>query len=100
MRRVRSVTSALLTFSILVMLSYPFTVGKSPASGSSRHEVAEFAVRMILFVVIAVLAWLATGISAYMLFRRIRSEYENEVVKNLTTLVAPEAGKRGDADSD
>jgi hypothetical protein len=89
----------LLIFSVLVMLSYPFTVGRSPASGSSRHEVAEFAVRMILFIVVAVLAWLATGISAYVLFRRIRSEYEDEVVKNLTTLVAPKAEKRSDADS-
>lgn len=87
MRRLRVVTTALVIFATLVVLSYPITVGASPGSNAVKLKKREYAIRLMTFATIASVSWFAAGLSAYFLSRRIRNEFEQEVVQNLTDLI-------------
>jgi hypothetical protein len=80
-------TTILVVCGVLLVVTYPFTIGSVPAKTAPKQERAAYATRLAFFIVGVSVIWFGAAVSAFMLSRRLRREYEEESLQNLADLI-------------
>lgn len=88
MRGLRNLTTLFVILGLAILGSYPVSVGSAPKESAPRYEKRAYAVRLMSFVSVSAIVWFCAGLSAFLYGRKIRREYEEQVTRNLTDLIA------------
>ena len=91
MRRLKVLTSLFLILGICILLSYPFTVGMAPPSGSPKPEVKAYLIRLTTYFGASTFAMLAAAFCATLIVRRAKAEFAENKLNNLEELLSAQA---------
>jgi hypothetical protein len=80
-------TSLSLIVGFLLLVSWPWIVGKRPPAGSPRSAYAAYSRRAAGYVGGLVVCMVASGVGATLVIRRAREEYRQQAMANLKGLV-------------
>ncbi|MDX2064551.1 MAG: hypothetical protein SFX74_02295 [Fimbriimonadaceae bacterium] len=75
---------------VLVMASYPWTVGKPPARSESVPVRRDYAIRSATYFGTICLTLIGAAVGSWLILRRARHDYREASRNNLERLVVPE----------
>lgn len=90
MRSLRIVTGVLAAIGIGTVLSYPITVGVPPSREESLAVRKGWAFRLATFTAVSSISFLGAAIGAVLIVRRVRQEFAEKSLMNLTELITAE----------
>lgn len=91
MRRLKGLTTLFLVVGIVVLLSYPFTIGAAPGADAGRDEVKRYLLRLTVYFGASAFAMLAAAFCATLIVRRARIEFAEKKLQNFERLLAEQA---------
>jgi len=91
MRRLKVLTTVFLVVGIVILLSYPFTIGPSPASDAGKAEVKAYLTRLTLYFGASAFAMLGAAFFATLIVRRTRIEFAEKKLDIFERLLAEQA---------
>lgn len=77
-----------------MIASYPWTVGSIRVESASNEEKKIYLIKMVIFVTVVLLTWLAAAISALLMIRRIRMDYIEQSERHLQELLSSRPPKK------
>lgn len=80
-------TTALIIFSIAMLLAYFWIVGPKPPEGAPRAEQIAFLRRGAIFIGIEAIALILSIIGSYLVARKARHEYREQSQRNMEALL-------------
>jgi len=91
MRRLKVLTTAFLVVGIIILLSYPFTLGASPAPDASKAEVKNYLTRLTVYFGASAFAMLGAAFCATLIVRRTRIEFAEKKLDIFEKLISEQA---------
>jgi hypothetical protein len=91
MRRLKVLTTIFLVLGICVLLSYPFTVGGSPADGASKSDIKAYLLRLTIYFGVSTFAMLSAAFCATLIVKRAKAEFAEKKLNNLEELLSAQA---------
>ncbi|MDQ2987068.1 MAG: hypothetical protein M3R13_10185 [Armatimonadota bacterium] len=91
MRRLKVLTTVFFVIGTCVLLSYPFTVGASPAKGAEKADVKAYLIRLTTYFGASTFAMLAAAFCATLMVRKTKLEFAEEKLGNLEQLIVTQA---------
>lgn len=80
-------TTAFFTATILLLVTWPWFVGKPPAAAAPRVQHVSYAVHFSVYIVALLLCAFFSLVCAFSVIQRQREEYREEARKNLNELI-------------
>jgi len=96
MQRLKIITTLFVVMGIAMIASYPWTVGSIPVETASNEEKKIYLIKMVIFVTVVLLTWLAAATSALLMIRRIRVEYLEQTERHLQELLSSRPPNKND----
>lgn len=84
--RLKIATTSFLIAGVLLLLAWPFAIGPKPVQASQK-ELAEYALRILIYFGITATTFLVTAILALLLVRQARRDFAKEAKENLKGLI-------------
>ncbi|HWP30946.1 MAG TPA: hypothetical protein VNK96_04355 [Fimbriimonadales bacterium] len=94
MQRLKIITTIFVVLGIAMIVSYPWTVGSIPVETATNEEKKIYLIKMVIFVTVVLLTWLAAATSALLMIRRIRMEYLEQSEQHLQELLSSRPPKK------
>lgn len=91
MRRLKILTTIFLVVGIAILLSYPFSIGPSPAADAGKTEVRAYLTRLTLYFGASAFAMLGAAFFAALIVRRTRIEFAEKKLDIFERLIAEQA---------
>jgi cbb3-type cytochrome oxidase subunit 3 len=85
--RLKTATTASALFCGLLLLSWPWAVGSRPAASAGERALNEYALRLMGYFLVLVIALFLTAVFAWLLMRQIRREYAEQRRANFQDLM-------------
>ena len=80
-------TTAFFLFGILLLVAWPFVIGPRPDPELGKNVLADYALKMAVYVFVLSVAWMAAAVCAWLLTRKLRKELTGRQVENMEGLV-------------
>lgn len=85
--RLRFFTTASLSAGVLLLLCWPWLVGSRPASSAPKQEIAQYGVRLLLYVSGTCLLFLLTAFLAILVIKQTQRDFLDRQKGNVTELI-------------
>ena len=80
-------TTTFFVFGVLMLLAWPFVIGPQPDPELGKTALADYALKMAVYIFVLSVAWMAAAVCAWLLTRRLRRELAGRQVENMEGLV-------------
>ena len=101
MRRLKFITTLFLVLGIVILLSFPFTVGPRP-DAADKKETKKYLTRLTVYFGASTFSMLAAAFCATLVARKTRIEFAEKKISNLESLLQGQAEalrKKSDAEN-
>ncbi len=85
--RLKVVTTALLLFGVVLLITWPWMLGVRPAADAPEPERLRYLLRYGLYFLALIITFFAAGLGGFLIARRQRAEFREEAMDNLAHLI-------------
>ena len=79
-------TTTFLVFGVLLLVAWPFVIGPQPDSELGKNVLADYALKMAVYIFVLSVAWMVAAVCAWLLTRKLRRELADRQVENMQGL--------------
>ena len=80
-------TTTFFVFGVLLLVAWPFVIGPQPEPELGKNVLADYALKMVVYIFVLSVAWMAAAVCACLLTRKLRRELAGRQVENMQGLV-------------